>query len=145
MSNVCLTCVLTVRRHVFDWHGKRGVLFHRRLFLRILLDRQQTVKRALYSDFVQEYTSKYTSALTFENFFLSGFFSIGIASAGHYALGMWAWGVVVGYLKGGQGLEHVMILSSACTAAHETGVYACMRYLCEIPRDRCLCLYEIPL
>jgi hypothetical protein len=48
VSNVCLT----VRRHVFDWHGKRGALFHRRLFLRILLDRQQTLKRALYSDFI---------------------------------------------------------------------------------------------
>jgi hypothetical protein len=57
---------------------------------------------------------------------------------------MWAWGVVVGYLKGGQGLEHVMILSAACTAAHETGVYAFMRYLCEIPCDRCLCLYATP-
>ena len=65
--------------------------------------------------------------------FSCGFFSIGIASAGHYALGMWAWGVVVGYIKGGQGLEHVQLLSAAGTAAHETGGYAFMNHLYESP------------
>jgi hypothetical protein len=46
---------------------------------------------------------------------------------------MWAWGVVVGYIKGGQGLEHVQLLSAAGTAAHETGGYAFMNHLYESP------------
>lgn len=54
--------------------------------------------------------------------FSIGFFSIGICSVGHYALGMWAWGIVVGYWKGGQGLESVKVLGAASSAVVETGV-----------------------
>jgi hypothetical protein len=36
-----------------------------------------------------------------------GFFSIGLASFGHYALGVWAWGVIVAFVRSGSGCEVV--------------------------------------
>jgi hypothetical protein len=42
--------------------------------------------------------------------FSIGFFSLGLASFGHYALGVWAWGIIVAYVKDGQGLEGALKL-----------------------------------